>query len=84
MFSELPVLQGRTGYNVELNSAKTYAADAVSTVLLFNLKGARRTGAVHYNGRAMGGNYPDLRLHAEFFEHGDGGVHHLEIRFAAH
>lgn len=53
MFSELPVLQGRTGYNVELNSAKTYAADAVSTVLLFNLKGARRTGAVHYNGRAM-------------------------------
>ena len=24
-------------------------------LVLFNLKGARRTGAVHYNGRAMGG-----------------------------
>jgi hypothetical protein len=57
MFYKLPVLQGRTGYNVEFNSAKTYAAHAVSTVLLFNLKGARRTGAVHYNGRAMGGKH---------------------------
>lgn len=35
-------------------------------------------------GSPVRGNHPNLRFHVKFFQNVDGGLHHVEIRLAAH
>lgn len=55
MLGQLAYIQGRSGYNVELDPTKVDAAYSIGEVLLFNSERGRRERPDDYDWCSMGG-----------------------------